>query len=326
MRFLRDELRAAPRRWQAPMTARSAWLAATSAVRDGIEPWGVALTGRTGRPRGAVLLADETDERGRLRTTLLGTDLVHRGVVLADNAASARELGAALQEALVTRERLGDLRLGPFGAADPKVVGFAEGLGIVHVVDVDPIPVVDELDPARCGPHAAALLSASVRRTLRKAANRMRTDGIAATTTVVSDPGTIRSWLPRLVDHHRARDHAHGRPSALDDPNGAALWQARMEALLTEGLELSLLLLDGTAAAYVLGVPDGTTYRLLDGRFVDRWTRYAPGRQLETAVLQRVLDDPSLCALDWMTGIAPETLLVATRQERMVELRLREAG
>ena len=141
---------------------------------------------------------------------------------------------------------------------------------------------------------AADHLSAGTRRTLRKAANRLRADGRTTHVDVVTDRATIRGWLPALVQHHQARDHAHGRDSAVDDPAGAALWHRRAEALLDERLELAQLTIDGHLAAYVLGVPDGAAYRLLDGRFVGTWARYAPGRLLETAVLQRVLDDPRL--------------------------------
>jgi hypothetical protein len=308
------------------MTARTAWLLATIVGRHDLYAWGVTVSGPTGRARAAALFADEPDQRGPLRTTLLGSDEVHRAAVLADDASAAHELGLAVQHALLTRAHLGALRLGPLPAADPKVDAFAAGLGIARVVDVDPIPVVDDLDLSARAPDAESLLSPSVRRTLRKATNRMRADGICASTCVVTDDGAIRGWLPRLADHHRARDHAHGRVSALDDDSGAALWRGRAEALLDEGLELTLLLLDGILAAYVLGVPDGATYRLLDGRFVDRWTRYAPGRQLETRVVQRVLEDDALSQLDWMTGIAPETLLLANRRDAMVELRLPDRG
>jgi hypothetical protein len=141
----------------------------------------------------------------------------------------------------------------------------------------------------------------------------------------VTDQATIRGWLPELARHHQARDHAHGRGSAVDDPTGAALWHRRVEALLDLGLEMARLTIDGQLAAYVLGVHDRTTYRLLDGRFVSAWGRYAPGRLLETAVLQRVLDTPTLDQLDWMTAVAPETLLAHTATSPMVALTLRRA-
>lgn len=38
---------------------------------------------------------------------------------------------------------------------------------------------------------------------------------------------------------------------------------------------------------------------------------YSPGRILESAVLERALDDGETELFDWMTGVAPETILAA---------------
>ena len=315
---VRDELPRHAGRWLAPMTARTPWLMASiTACRDQ-QPWGVVLRDQPGQLRGLVLLADQAASDGRLRTTLLGTDELHRAAVLADDETTAHELGTQLGAALLARPHLGSVQLSPLPAGDPLVSAFAAGLGIVEVVSADPIPIVQQ-----CGPHAVDYMTPGMQRTLRKAANRLRADGRTSATDVVTDRATIQAWLPELARHHQARDHAHGRESAVDDPTGAALWYRRAEALLDSGLELSRLLIDGHLAAYVLGVPDHNVYRLLDGRFVGAWARYAPGRLLETTVLQRVLDTPSFELLDWMTALAPETLLAHNATSPMVALTLR---
>jgi hypothetical protein len=318
MRVLRDELPRHAGRWQVPLTMRTGWLTATLMARIDQQPWAVGLRGPNGQLRGVIALADEVDASGRLVTTLLGTDRVHRGAVLADDEPAAYELGAHLEAALLQRPRLGAVHLGPLPAEDPRVRALAAGIGVAVAVPVEPVPVV-----RRAGCLAADHLSAGTRRTLRKAANRLRADRLTTSIDVVTDRATIRGWLPELVRHHQARDHAHGRESAVDDPTGAAVWHHRAEALLDEQLELALLTIDGELAAYVLGVPDGAAYRLIDGRFVGTWARYAPGRLLETAVLQRVLDDPRLDHLDWMTAVAPETLLASNMTTPMVALELR---
>lgn len=320
VRVVRDELPRHTGRWLAPMTARAAWLMAGMSARRDQQPWGVAVRGPFGLLRGVVLLADEAAPDGRLRTTLLGTDGVHRGAILADDETAAHDLGTQLGAALLARPHLGSVQLGPLPAGDRRVSAFAAGLAIVDVVPADPIPVV-----AQGSPDVVDYLTPGMRRTLRKAGNRLRADGRTTATDVVTDQSTIRGWLPELARHHQARDHAHGRDSAVDDPAGAALWHRRAEALLDIGLEMARLTIDGQLAAYVLGVHDGTTYRLLDGRFVSAWARYAPGRLLETAVLQRVLDTPTLDQLDWMTAVAPETLLAHTATSPMVALHLRRA-
>ena len=83
-----------------------------------------------------------------------------------------------------------------------------------------------------------------------------------------------------------------------------------------------MLHLDGALAAYVIGLLDQPVYRVLEGRFVTEWARYSPGRVLESTVLQRFLDDPRFTTLDWMTGVAPGSLLAANDVEPQVSITL----
>ena len=82
-------------------------------------------------------------------------------------------------------------------------------------------------------------------------------------------------------------------------------------------LELATLVVDGELAAYVLGIPDGGWYRVLDGRIDDALARYAPGRLLEAAVVERALARGDR-GVDWMTSIAPEALLAANSAHPVV--------
>ena len=52
-----------------------------------------------------------------------------------------------------------------------------------------------------------------------------------------------------------------------------------------------------------------------------RWSRYAPGRVLEAAVLQRMLDDSAYDTFDWMTSVASDTLLATTDHDPVVVVR-----
>jgi hypothetical protein len=156
-------------------------------------------------------------------------------------------------------------------------------------------------------------------RTLRKAANRMAADCVQAEIAVTADRSEITSMLPLLENISRDRDHAGGRPSPLDDPIRRQLWQRRVLALAGAGvLQMATLQLDGDLAAYVLGIEDGDAYRILEGRYVGRWARYAPGRVLEAAVLDTVAESPTFQVLDWMTAVAPETLLAANAVDPLV--------
>lgn len=99
------------------------------------------------------------------------------------------------------------------------------------------------------------------------------------------------------------------------------MWRWRLAELANLGsLELSTLHLDGEFAAYALGVLDGDAYRVLEGRFVTAWARYAPGRLIEAAMLERVLESPSLRRTDWMSSVAPETLIAANDADPMVRI------
>jgi hypothetical protein len=85
------------------------------------------------------------------------------------------------------------------------------------------------------------------------------------------------------------------------------------------------LQIDGELAAYTLGVFDGRAYRLLEGRFISAWARYSPGRLLEAQVVARAFNEPAITTFDWMTSVAPETLLGRNDADQMVELRLGKA-
>ena len=59
-----------------------------------------------------------------------------------------------------------------------------------------------------------------------------------------------------------------------------------------------------------------------EGRFVTGWARYSPGRLLEIAVVERVLADETLTTFDWMTAVAPESLLGHNDSDPMVLVQL----
>ena len=129
---------------------------------------------------------------------------------------------------------------------------------------------------------------------------------------ITTDEREIAKLLPQVEELHRERDHAQGRRSELDDGEGRRIWRARLTNLARhQVLELATLRIDGELAAHVLGIAELTEYRIVEGTLATRFARYAPGRVLEAAVLQRVLDDPMVDRLDWMTSVASERLLAA---------------
>ena len=267
---------------------------------------------------GAVVLLNRTE--GQHETvTLAGTEDGQRGAILTECVTVAEALGHAVSQALSRcRHRL-DVELGPLPADSPVVEAFGLGLQGSMRTDVDGVPVIRRADAGDVNGY----LSHGMRRTVRKATNRLISDRQTKTIRFTADAGHIIDLLPQLEQCHRDRDHAHGRLSDLDDSQQRWLWQHRIHALARAGtLELATLNIGDSLAAYALGVIDGDAYRLLEGRFDTEWARYSPGRLLEAAVVQRMLDDPTLATLDWMTSVASEALLATNASDPMVVVRM----
>jgi hypothetical protein len=304
---------------RAPLTARPTWILATSAQAMGLEPWALVARGATGTPVGAVVLLDHVADGHVALTTLAGTDSKHRGEILTKDPAVAYVLGEALSRLLAERLIPSPVELGPLSANSAQVKAFAEGLAGSRLTHAAAIPVIR----GGRGTPPVDHLSGGMRRTLRKAANRLAADGHTSVVRFTSAPGEILSSLHLLEQVYRQRDHAHGRISELDDIVRHRIWQQRVRDLIEAGeLELATLRISGDLAAYTLGVLDRPAYRLLEGRFVTRWARYAPGRLLEAAVVDQALSDPDTTTFDWMTAIAPETLLGSNHADPMVVVRV----
>lgn len=298
-----------------PTTGSRGWVFAGLSGDERMHPWAVTARDADGALRGMLVLVDEP-MNGQTVTTLAGADQGHRGVVAAESPEVAERLAVRVGDVLRGRGELSRLLLGPLHADDPCAHALADALPGAHLLADAPVPVVQ-----RTAPDVSTYVTHNMRRTLRKARNRLATDGRVVAVQHTTDEVEITRLLPRLEQCHRERDHVHGRHSDLDDDWGRRVWYVRLYALAQENrLELSMLTIDGELAAHALGALDGSVYRVLEGRFVTAWARYSPGRLLEAEVLQRVLDDPSFRTLDWMTSVAPEKLLATNAADPMLLL------
>jgi len=312
------ELAGLAHRCGSPTTAQIGWLFATTGTMHDHQPWAVLARGHMGALVGAVVMLDRTEGLHNA-VTLAGTDEGQRGAILTDCVTVAQTLGSAVSRALCRRRRRPDVELGPLPAKSPIVEAFALGLQGSACADAAGIPVIRRADAV----DVEAYLSHGMRRTIRKATNRLDRDVRTGTIEFTADAARITDLLPQLEQCHRNRDHVHGRLSDLDDDQQRGVWQHRIHALARAGeLELATLHINEAFAAYALGVVDGPVYRLLEGRFDTKWARYSPGRLLEAAVVQRMLDDPALTTLDWMTAVAPEALLATNDADPMVVVRM----
>jgi CelD/BcsL family acetyltransferase involved in cellulose biosynthesis len=299
----------------APAMARAAWLAPSGSGVAGGRAWMVVVRDDQRQLRAALTVVDQAHGDLDL-VTLAGCGSGQIGTILADDAGSAALLAHAFAEAMQARPRPALAALGPIDPEAPNLADFLANLPGAELADYDAVPVISRLGSRM----AADYLSPSMRRTLRKAANRIHADGVEISVQFSSDCSELLSMLPALERMHRERDHDQGRESELDDPTALDVWRSRLDGLAREGsLEVATLVIDGALAAYVIGIVDADEYRVLEGVLATPFSRYSPGRVLETAVWQRVLDDPALDRLDWMTSIASEALL-ATNDARPVSV------
>ena len=280
-----------------PITARSTWLTAWARSRPAAVPRLVLV-----EDEGAVVAAAPLAVlAGRVLSRVVAwghedSDAVRLPAV---DAAAADRLAAALAADLRSLRGPWVLRLEQLPADDPVVTaltGRHDGLDRV-VGDGSPV--------TRFGPDRslAAHLSRNGRRTVNSARNRVARAGVSLDVAVATGPDEVRRLLPAIVELRRARDHALGRPSAVDRPERYAFFTTALPDLAAAGeLELSTAHVDGQLAAYVVGLRDGGWLRLWDGRFDPRWYDLGIGRILDAEVLTRALADPALCGLDWMRG------------------------
>jgi CelD/BcsL family acetyltransferase involved in cellulose biosynthesis len=162
----------------------------------------------------------------------------------------------------------------------------------------------------------------NMRRQLRKAENRLATDGLGVDVQFARTEPEIRLLLPHLERIHVDRDHAAGRASDLDDPHIRELWRQLILAhTVGDQIEVVTLSINDSIVAYVIGIRDDRTYRVFDGHFDTTWARYSPGRLIECAVLQHLSADDRYDTVDWMLGVAAEKILIATGAKDGVVLR-----
>jgi CelD/BcsL family acetyltransferase involved in cellulose biosynthesis len=290
-----------------PIPARTAWIRAQLDSQPEAEPWAVRIRTTDGQLVAAAILLDH-----RTGARLAGGGDDHRGAVIAVDEETAAALGRSVAAGA---DRRGHEAVNGTLQDDHLARAFAEAAA----VNVAPAPGIPALVLDR-GPDLAGYLSHGMLRTLRKARNRFSTDERKAEVVLTRRGEEIAGILPALERIYRDRDQHHGSASLVDCSEELTAWRARVRRLMEHRcLELATLTVDGNLAAYVLGLIDGPWYRVLDGRMDGAFARYAPGRVLEAAVLERALAGGAT-GVDWMTSVAPETLLAATTVQPVVTL------
>ncbi|MGZ4725233.1 MAG: GNAT family N-acetyltransferase, partial [Ilumatobacteraceae bacterium] len=301
-----------------PVHARLRWLQVWASLETSWTPWAVLVREReSGRLSGVALLArrqvDDGHEvvpmgHGPFGTTRFAArDLLSANVLARASADQITELAGRWMVTLGNLDQddlVGQLllQLLPNACATP----------VARVPFVDLAAIRDGAEP----------YTHNMRRQLRKAENRLATDGLRAELQFARTDPEIRLLLPHLDRIHIERDHAAGRVSDLDNPHVRELWRRLILAHTVGGqIEFATLGIHDAIVAYVVGIRDDKTYRVFDGHFDTQWARYSPGRLIEHAVLQHLVADHHYESVDWMLGVASEKILVTTGARKELILR-----
>lgn len=280
-----------------PVCARATWLSTWIEAFGDQEPVAVVVD-RGDRLDALACLA--VSRRGPLRTVrLAGAGPSDYGRLPARDAVAAAALADGIAGVLHGLRSPWRLHLDQLPVADPVVGALLAALPRAYTEDGQPCPQVvfgADREPAQ--------LTASGRRTLRKARDRLDRTGLAMTVDRTRDPEQVRRLLPDLIALHRDRDHSVGRRSDLDDPGRRAFYAAVASRLADSGqVEIFVLRLDGRLAAFSLGLRDGSVFRGWDGRICSDWPELSLGVLLRAELVTALLAEPGITAIDQCRGV-----------------------
>jgi len=292
-----------------PVNGRLRWLDTWASLAPDWSPWTVAVRDRESGKLGAGALLARRQTDDHVEVVAMGHGPFGAARLPARDRQSALHLAKAIAAQLSTEPGSWTLSLDNLDDADLAGRMLLDLLPGATAMAVPSVPFVD-VCALRKGVHP---YTNNMRRQLRKAENRLASDGKRADIQFADTEAEIRLLLPQLHRIHIERDHAAGRTSDLDDPTVHELWNRLVLAHTAGGqVEVATLSIEGAIVAYVIGLRDGHTYRVFDGHFDTLWARYSPGRLVEDAVLRRVIADERYSVVDWMLGVAAEKILSAT--------------
>ncbi len=300
-----------------PVMARSRWMKTWASVYDEWTPMTVLVRERaTGAVEAAALLAYCANGEGSHDVVAMG-----HGTVACTRFSSRSERASKLLTKGI-KDRLNEmgkwtLHFQQLPEGDPVTKLLAQQLPNAEMTPDLWVPQVVFGDD----PSLNNFLSRNMRRQIKKAWNRLETDGHTVEMKVARTEFEIMEVLPKIEKIHVQRDHDTGRDSDLDDPKVNELWKRLVLAHGASGqIEVSTMLIDDDIAGFVIGIIDDDAYRVFDGHFNSEFHRYSPGRIIESAVLERAVVDARFDGLDWMAGVAAEKILTSNHNEGRMQL------
>ncbi len=282
----------------APMMARRPWLHTWIGCYTDYEPWGVVIEVEDGRMEAAALFGERT-RKGIAEIVGLGHGPCDQLRLPARSPAAAEALAAAVAGEIARRRGRWTLRIEQLPVDDPVALSVARRLRRATVVPGDGSPVL-AFDQGRDFKSYVGHNSRGVAKTMR---NRVKRAGMELVIECLRDPQRVAEALPDVERVHRDRDLQLVRKSDLDDPRMERFWRTAIVQHAERGeLELVSLRFSGTLAGYVVGLLDGRSYRLWDGRFAPEYGWYSPGRLADQSALLSALEDERFEEFDWMRG------------------------
>ena len=301
----------------APISARWRWMASWFQLHPDADLQCVLVLSPNGRIDAAAILARQR-AAGETRFFALDHQMANVASLFARNEPSAKELARGIADLVRSVDGPWALDVGQVAGASEVAGALALQLPGLTVAGQLPVPQV----LLRPGMTVDQLLSRGMRKQLRRAHARLDQQAENWEVRFHRGTGSIMAQLPEIESVHISRDHEQRNGSDLDDALDRRFWQETVVVhTYSDELELATLVIDGSVASYVIAMIDGPAYRVFDGRMNGSFSGYSPGRILEAATLERVVSDKRFTTFDWMTGVAPETILAANFWEPRCSLR-----
>jgi CelD/BcsL family acetyltransferase involved in cellulose biosynthesis len=305
----------------APITSRWSWMSSWFQLHPEVDVECVLVRSPSGGIEGAALLARHRVGQ-KIRLFTVDNQTANIASVFARSDESAEILAKGIADLALSTNGEWELELSQIAGSNSVIEALSRHLPTVTMADQLSVPQVLITPEVKI----ETLLSKNMRKQLRRGHNRL----VAQTTGWKVDfhRGTesIMALLPEVEAIHIARDHDQRNQSDLDDALDRRFWQETVVThTYTDELELATLTINDTIAAYVISFIDGTAYRVLDGRMNSDFAEFSPGRILETALLERAIADDAMETFDWMTGVAPETILASNFWQPRTMLRATSA-
>eukprot|EP00928_Gymnodinium_smaydae_P035590 TRINITY_DN25022_c0_g1_i1.p1 TRINITY_DN25022_c0_g1~~TRINITY_DN25022_c0_g1_i1.p1 ORF type:complete len:575 (-),score=83.95 TRINITY_DN25022_c0_g1_i1:687-2159(-) len=296
-----------------PLMATLPWLMSWANYFSTWEPLMIEVRSVLTKQLMAYAMLAKSQESDGLSIVAMGNGSSKHWSLPARDADSACALAKGIADTLSKLHDTWSLDLGQVRDSDPVIRQLAIELKHAQLLPELPIPHV----LFSTAQSVDELLSKKMRKQIRRARNHIEEEGLGMEIRFDRGLAISTTLIDEVEAVHVSRDRDNLGRSDLDAPTERDFWRRLCEGGY-EGeweVEIAQVRLNSELAAYVVALLDGDTYRVYDGRMSSKWQDYSPGRLIESAALDRAIRDPRFQSLDWMSGVAAETLLTTNSAE-----------